>query len=226
MFSDRLVVLGLACGLLGAAGTVCAQSASSEDPPYESTVEYRSDAHRAAMNGFIDRGTIESMPQLLDSLLDTITQLSSFQRPATPPRVTRVSRAEIEHSICSGPCMVKAWFLPDEGLFFDESLTPESNLIHRSILLHELVHFVQEANGAGARLDACHRWVQREQQAYELQAQYLALVGDQSEFVQRVSLQSSLIASRTVCRGFEQPTNASAQSRQIYTEPRPASIMQ
>jgi hypothetical protein len=178
------------------------------------------------MNGFVDRGNIESMPQLIDSLLDTITRLSSYQRPATPPQVTRVSRAEIERSICNGPCMVKAWYLPDEGLFFDESLTPESNLIHRSILLHELVHFVQEANRAGARLDACHRWVQREQQAYELQAQYLALIGDQSEFVQRVSLQSTLVAGRTVCRGFEHPANASAQARQVFTEPRPAPVMQ
>jgi hypothetical protein len=221
MFSDRLVALGLACGLLGAAGAACAQSVAPDDPARRSTADYSQDAQSAATPVFIDRGQIESLPQLIDSLIDAITRLSSFRKPATMPRVTRVSRAEIERTICSGPCMVKAWYLPGEGIFFDESLTPETNLIHRSILLHELVHFVQEVNGDAAALDPCHRWVQREQQAYELQAQYLALIGDDSGSMQRVSMQSTLVGSRTVCRGFDQPANASAPPRQIFMETRP-----
>jgi len=220
MFSDGLVALGLACGLLGAAGAKCAQSDSPDDPVHIST-DYSQHAQSAATNVFFDRSDVESMPQLIDSLVDAITRLSSFRKPATMPHITRVSRAEIERSICSGPCMVKAWYVPDEGVFFDESLTPETNLIHRSILLHELVHFVQEANGEAEGLDPCHRWVQREQQAYELQARYLALIGDDSGLGQRVSTQSSLVASRTVCRGFDHPANASEQSPQIFTE-RPA----
>ena len=148
MFSDGLAALGLVCGLLGAAGAACAQSASPDDSVPRSTVDYSQDAQRAATNIFIDRGDIESMPQQIDSLVDAITRLSSFRKPATMPHITRVSRAEIERTICNGPCMVKAWYVPDEGVFFDESLTPETNLIHRSILLHELVHFVQEVNGA------------------------------------------------------------------------------
>jgi hypothetical protein len=224
MFSDRLLTFGLACWLFSAAGTSWAQSSASEGRAQRSTVDYSPDAQPAATNVFLDRGDIESMPQLIDSLLDAITQLSTFRKPNTLPQVTRVSHADIEHTLCNASCTVKAFYLPDEGLFFDESLTPERNLIHRSILFHELVHFVQEVNGTAARLDPCHRWVQREQQAYELQAKYLALIGDQSDFVQRVSLQSSLVASRTVCRGFEHPANASAQPRQVFSDPRPAAM--
>jgi hypothetical protein len=224
MFSDRWLSLGLACWLFSAAGASCAQSAASQDPAHRATADHHLNAQPVATNVFIDRGDIESMPHLIDSLLNAITQLSGFQKPDTLPWVTRVSHADIERTLCSGPCTVKAFYVPDEGLFFDESLTPERNLIHRSILFHELVHFVQEVNGEAARLDPCHRWVQREQQAYELQAQYLRRIGDQSDFVQRVSLQSSLVASRTVCRGFDHPANASAQPRQIFSDPRPAAM--
>jgi hypothetical protein len=170
----------------------------------------------------MDRVDIESMPQLVDSLLEAITRLSSFRKPTTIPHVTRVSREEIERTICDGPCMVKAWYLPGEGVFFDETLRPEANLIHRSILLHELVHFVQEENGEAANLDPCRRWVQREQQAYELQAQYLAVIGDDTGFMQKVSAQSSLVGARTVCRGWDHPADTAEQPRQAFTGARPA----
>ena len=221
MYSYRLVAVAVACGLLGAARAACAQS-SSPDDTQAPTAGYGQSVHSAASRVVIDQGDIESMPQLVDSLLDAITQLSSFRKPATIPHVTRVSREEIERTICDGPCMVKAWYLPDEGVFFDETLRPETNLIHRSILLHELVHFVQEENGEAANLDPCRRWVQREQQAYELQAQYLAVIGDDSGFMQKVSAQSSLVGARTVCRGWNRPADAAEQPRQAFTGARPA----
>src|SRR5689334_10179900 len=124
MFSDRLLTLGLACWLFCVAGASWAQSNASEDRAHRATVDYSQDTQPAA-NGFIDRDDIGSMPQLIDSLLNAITQLSSFRKPDTLPQVTRVSHAHIERTLCSGPCTVKAFYLPDEGLFFDESLTPE-----------------------------------------------------------------------------------------------------
>ena len=221
MFSYRLAAVALLCGLLGAAGAACAQASSPDDtqtPP----AGYSQSVQSAVTRVVIDRGDIESMPRLVDSLLDTITQLSNLRKPATIPYVTRTSREEIERTICDGPCMVKAWYLPDEGVFLDETLRPESNLIHRSILLHELVHFVQEENGEAANLDACHRWVEREQQAYELQAQYLAVIGDDTGFMQKVSAQSSLVGARTVCRGWDHPADTAEQPRQAFTGARPA----
>jgi hypothetical protein len=210
MFSDGLVALGLGCALLGATGVVCAQSAGSGDPVRRPLAGIGQDAHVVPTNVVVDASGSESMPQLIDSLLDAITQLSNYRKPATLPQVIRVSRAQIERTICDGPCAVKAWYLPGEGVYIDEDLHPETNLIHRSILLHELVHFMQEAGGEASALDACHRWVQREQQAYELQAQYLALTGDDSGFQQRVSAQATLVGMRTVCRSSSHPANAAS----------------
>jgi len=222
MFSDGLVALAVACGLLGVSSTACAQSLSADELDRGSQIERSENGLSAATHSLIDRADIQSMPQLVDSLIDAITRLSSFRKPSGLPPVTRVSRAEIERTICDGPCMVKAWYLPDGGVFFDDTLTPETNLIHRSILLHELVHFVQEFNGEAAGLDPCHRWVQREQQAYEVQARYLALIGDESGFMQKVSAQSALVASRTVCRGFNRPADAAERPRQAFSAARPA----
>jgi len=213
MFSHGLLLVGLALGLLGAAGPARAQSVSPDDGAHDpgATVGYG----HAATNDLIDRGDIQSIPQLVDSLLQTIIGLTNYRKPATAPHVTKISQAEIERTICSGPCAVKAWYLPEEGIFLDENLTPETNLIHRSILFHELVHFVQDVNGEAASLDACHRWLQREQQAYELQYHYLALLGDNSNFMHMVGNQSSLITSRTVCRGWDHPADAD-HPRQVF----------
>lgn len=212
MFSDGLVAFALACGLLGAAGSVCGQSVSYPEGSQAPSLSIRAQTHAG-----VDRSEIGSMPDLVESLLDAIARLSTYHKPTETPRVTRVSRAEIERMLCNRPCMVKAFYLPNEGVFFDEALTPETDLIHRSILFHELVHFVQEASGEAANLDACHRWVQREEQAYELQARYLAQIGDESGFMQKVSAQSALVGSRTVCRGWSPSAEPAQPPRQIFS---------
>jgi hypothetical protein len=217
MLSHGLRLFGLALGLLGAAGPAHAQSVSPDEGAHNpgATVGYGHESDAVTTNALIDRGDIESMPQLVDSLLQTIIGLTHYRKPGATLRVTKVSRAQIERTICNEPCAVKAWYLPEEGIFLDESLTPETNLIHRSILFHELVHWVQDVNGEAASLDPCHRWLQREQQAYELQYRYLALIGDNSNFMQMVGNQSSLITSRTVCRGWNHPAEAD-QPRQVF----------
>jgi hypothetical protein len=217
MFSHDLLLLGLGLGLLGAAGPVQAQSIAPDDNirnPRATSVAH-DDSNTGAANALIDPGDFESIPQLVDSLLQTVIGLTNYRNPGVTPHVTKVSRAQIERTICNEPCAVKAWYLPDDGIFIDESLTPETNLIHRSILFHELVHFVQDVNGEAASLDACHRWLQREQQAYELQYRYLALLGDNSNFMHMVGNQSSLITSRTVCRGWDHPADAD-HPRQVF----------
>jgi len=224
MFSVGLLLLGLAFGLLGAAGPLYAQSFSADNAARQS-VGYTQASHSAATDLLVDRSEIDSMPQLVDSLLEAITRLSSYSKPSTTPRVSKVSRAEIERTICQGPCAIKAWYLPQEGIFLDDSLTPETNLVHRSILFHELVHFVQEVNREAASMDDCHRWLHREREAYDLQNQYLARIGDHGSYMLMVSNQSWLTSNRHVCRAWEQPADAdSAHTRQVFKESGPAGL--
>ena len=153
----------------------------------------------ARLYRLIDRSEIDSTPQLVDSLLNSITRMSDYPKPSTTPPITKVSRAEIERTICSGPCPVKAWHMPGEGIFMDERLTPETDLVHRSILLHELVHYLQEINGDGASMDECDRWLHREREAYRLQNQYLGLIGNSTSYHLMVANESWIASNRNTC---------------------------
>ena len=160
------------------------------------------------MHRVIDSSQIDSMPDLVDSLLDTIAKLSNYTKPNVAPRISKVARAEIERTICSGPCWVKAWHVPGRGIFLDDSLKPESDLVHRSILLHELVHYLQEVNAEGASMDECDRWLHREREAYGVQNQYLALVGNGSSYSMMVANQSWIAFNRNTCMAWRRGVNA------------------
>ena len=77
-------------------------------------------------------------------------------------------------------CAIKAWYKPGEGIILDESLHPETNMFDRSILLHELVHYVQDMSGYYGNADPCNRWFHRELNAYEIQNRYLGAIGHPS----------------------------------------------
>jgi hypothetical protein len=161
----------------------------------------------ARLYRMIDRSEIESMPELVDSLLDTIARMSNYRKPDIAPRVSKVSRAEIERTVCRGACPVKAYHLPEGGIFLDDNLNPETDLVHRSILLHELVHFLQEVNGQYASMDECGRWLEREREAYWLQNQYLSLIGDSSSYRMMFANQSWIAANRTTCDVWRRAVN-------------------
>ncbi len=212
MFSNGLRVLAVGVGLVGSSVLVNAEPNTPGDGAlgapkagmYTTSVE-RLDSSR--MVRLIDRGEIDSMPELVDSLLDTIARMSNYRKPSIAPRVTKVSRAEIEHTICNGPCPVKAYHLPEAGIFMDANLTPETNLVHRSILLHELVHFLQEVNSEYASMDECGRWLEREREAYWLQNQYLAQIGNSSSYHMMVANQSWVASNRTTCEVWRRAVN-------------------
>jgi hypothetical protein len=68
-------------------------------------------------------------------------------------------------------------FYREGKIFLDERLHPESDLYDRSVLLHELMHYVQDVNVAyGAEVN-CDRWYLREVEAYTAQQQFLSASG-------------------------------------------------
>jgi hypothetical protein len=212
MFSNGLRVFAAAVGLAGASALVNADpgmlgsgaAAAPKAGMYATSVE-SSDSSR--LYRMIRRNEIDSMSELVESLLDTISRMSNYQKPDTMPRVSKIARAEIERTICSGPCPVKAWHMPEGGIFLDGSLTPETDLVHRSILLHELVHYLQEINGEGASMDECNRWLHREQEAYRLQNQYLGLVGNGSSYHQIAANESWIASNRNTCVAWRRAVN-------------------
>ena len=119
------------------------------------------------------------MEDLLPALLDAVHYLSKYALPESLPPVHRVSHAKIEQLACGKTCAALAAYRSGEGIYLDDTLIPESNIFARSVLLHELVHYVQDASNELAEVRPCERWYRREQEAYAIQKRFLAILGSQ-----------------------------------------------
>jgi hypothetical protein len=89
------------------------------------------------------------------------------------PAISMVSQDEINRVVCKKPCAVRAAYIPDRGVLLADNLDPLNVPLDRSILVHELVHYLQEINNRYSDLTPCKRWFQREHEAYAVQNQYL-----------------------------------------------------
>ena len=110
---------------------------------------------------------------LAKTLLKDIEYLSRYWASKTLPLITLVSQDEINRVVCKKPCAVRAAYIPDRGVLMVDTLDPVNEPLDRSILVHELVHYLQEINNRFSELTPCKRWFQREHEAYAVQNQYL-----------------------------------------------------
>ena len=90
-----------------------------------------------------------------------------------------MTHSVVEQYACQKPCAALAVYRAGEGVYLDESLKPETNVFARSVLLHEIVHYVQDMNDELVNLKECERWYRREQEAYAVQKRFLEIVGSQ-----------------------------------------------
>ena len=99
------------------------------------------------------------------------------------PKVAFVLAEELSEKVCHGECLVRGWFPAGNIIYLDNSLRVLSNLEHRSILLHELVHYFQHTSviasevpgtSTGSTAAACEAWLNREVEAYDIQRTWLA----------------------------------------------------
>lgn len=115
----------------------------------------------------------EELNALAKRLLSDIEHISPYWAAKSLPPITRVTQDEINRVVCKKPCAVHAAYMPDRGVLLNEALDPINVPLDRSILLHELVHYLQEINGRYTELTPCKRWFQREHEAYAVQNMYL-----------------------------------------------------
>ena len=118
-----------------------------------------------------------SQGELMPALVSALDQLSKYHRPVALPEIIRVSHERIEAMVCNAKCGALAAYRPGEGIYLDERLQPETNLFDRSVLLHELVHYVQDMSDEHGDMRPCMRWYQREQEAYAIQKIFLFMTG-------------------------------------------------
>lgn len=93
------------------------------------------------------------------------------------PEMVPVSHAWLEEHACEGgSCKVLGWY-PGSGneIFLDEGMDIENDLLHTSIALHEMVHWVQGVEGTLG--ETCDSSVAAEREAYYIQRLFLDQYG-------------------------------------------------
>jgi hypothetical protein len=161
------------------AGTGVTAQADEAPPIGGMYSTYKSDEGVVHERGF-DTAPAENLDQVVRTLTRAIDRLARYKVQKSAPAIFRIPHAELERYVCGANCSIQAWYKPGDGIYLDESLKPETNLFHRSILLHEMVHFFQDMAGEYGSMDACNRWFHRELDAYTIQNRYLGVIGHPS----------------------------------------------
>lgn len=145
---------------------------------------------------------VEAAAKMVRELFLTIKLLSGYPVPEDLPPVNFVPLETMQKMVCKGACRIRAFYLPEKGVFIDETIDVKDDTYSRSILLHELVHHLQHVHGKFADMPTtCERWQAREVEAYEIQHKYL----------KRLHVTSRFIALDTVpitCPGTAAPESA------------------
>lgn len=109
-------------------------------------------------------------------LIRVAADIGDFPEVTLLPPMRSATHQELEDRVCKKRCAIKAAYFPEEGILLDESLELDRSALDRSIVLHELVHYLQERSGRYADLTPCKRWYAREDEAYWVQQVYLKRV--------------------------------------------------
>lgn len=127
------------------------------------------------------------MSDIYAALLSWAVTLSGFAPPVERPVVVEVPHSFfVEHACAGKECKVYGWYAGGRNLYIDESLDPADNLLASSIVVHEMVHYLQgtSRNGGLPRGGAafsespnCDDAIKMERQAYGVQRKYLESYG-------------------------------------------------
>lgn len=127
----------------------------------------------------------EKLSSLLTEIFLTIKLLSGYPVPDQYPEVHFVPLKALQDVACPGRnCKVRALYRPDTGVMINETLDVEHEIYPRSVLMHELVHYLQHLHKKfedETRL--CQRWQSKEIEAYEIQHKYLKSRNQTQSFI-------------------------------------------
>lgn len=124
---------------------------------------------------------------LVLQLLTAINAIAGLPLPERPPEVVFVSHSDLEAQACDRPCNVQGWFPPGRVVYLDEGLDPQNDIWGRSILVHELVHYLQQEEGSFTEAGTCEAWMKREAEAYEIQYRWLLAQQVPPRLLRRIS---------------------------------------
>lgn len=118
------------------------------------------------------------MDELLAILMSWAAALSGYTRPSTQPEIVMASHSYLVAEACGGhECKVLGWYPPGRQIFLDDRLDPVTSLYASSIVVHEMVHFLQQQSGRFEESKSCETALRREREAYAVQQEFLLRSG-------------------------------------------------
>jgi hypothetical protein len=118
------------------------------------------------------------MHELYAVLMSWAVTLSGYAEPATRAEVVSVPASYLAEHACGGrPCKVLGWFPPGNRMYLDERLDPRNDLFAASVLVHEMVHFLQYESGRHTGGRFCEDVIRLEREAYAVQREFLLRYG-------------------------------------------------
>ena len=118
-----------------------------------------------------------NLEALVAKLLITAKVLAGYPVPAVPPAVSFAPDPHLAAIACRGACqangLLNGLFRPGRGIVLSDRLDPLHDVRARAVLLHEIVHHLQDLNGRFADQPACERYYLREREAYSVENRYL-----------------------------------------------------
>lgn len=112
--------------------------------------------------------------KLLTVLLSWTVSLSDYPHPGEVPALVYKPHQFFIDTACAGneKCKAVAWYNNAKTIFLDERLKGNTDANTRSVVVHELAHYLQDLSGEFENMD-CELHAKREREAYSIQRQYL-----------------------------------------------------
>ena len=111
--------------------------------------------------------------ELIRSVTTWAAMLSGYPMPEALPTVVVVNHTYIVKHACQGrECNVAAWYNDAGIVYWDAAFSMTER---DDILLHEIVHYMQDLSLPGKQ--SCADFIAREKEAYRVQAEYLVRTG-------------------------------------------------
>jgi hypothetical protein len=118
------------------------------------------------------------MDELLTILMSWSVTLSGYSRPSTLPDIVMAPHSYLVAEACGGrECQVLGWYPPGQKIFLDDRLDPANSIYASSIVVHEMVHFLQQQSGRFEENVDCASTLEREREAYAVQREFLLRSG-------------------------------------------------
>ena len=118
------------------------------------------------------------MTELLSGLIIWIVANSAYSDPNAMPTIRYQSETFFTEQVCQNSdthCAFRAYYQDGSNMIVLHEAYAETldDARARSLLVHELVHYLQDTSGQWGAEKTCHSWLEREHEALRLQYLYL-----------------------------------------------------